>query len=287
MDIIGRCALGAEPGHVEGSFKLDKIERPGRSGGSDDRPERPKRAPGGSLLTTVPRTNRSEERLLDTAAVCRHGLLDEAPLRIRAGHDDEEPSTTLDRPLDDVLHRIEAKVGGHRERIGTERPTIAQPRLAIGRHGRVDVTSLGIGDHEQACVPGGGHDRLERAEPSRAVPLEERDLRLDRRRHVGHRLDDGATESLDRGGVVVEPPPGQEDLRGIDADAQRARRRDPLHQTIPEPLPVLTHAPLLSDHRSSSPHGVPSTGASPAGPSTVPAARPARRSQLGLPRHQP
>jgi len=98
-----------------------------------------------------------------------------------------------------------------------------------------------VGDHEQAALARQLGDARDDAEPMLACRLEERELRLDRYRVLGHGLDDAGAEALERaarrrGRRARRGRPARQELRPrVEPDAQHAPplSRQPL-ETLPE-----------------------------------------------------
>ncbi len=133
---------------------------------------------------------------------------------------DEQPPARRERQVDRGRERPEPEVRRHGQRVPRQRRAVAEERLRVRVHGRADVAPLGVHDDER---PGRLRRRdhvLEGRDPARAVPLEERRLRLDRGHAPPDRLDDPETELADARGVVGQAPCLEEAGVRVDPDAQ-------------------------------------------------------------------
>jgi hypothetical protein len=94
--------------------------------------------------------------------------------------------------------------------------------VAVGVHRRADVAALGVQQHQGTGGPGTGDGVLQDGETAGAVPLVERQLRLEDGDRAGQRVDDGVGEPGEPVRVVAQPPPLEQRRVRVDPHAQRA-----------------------------------------------------------------
>ena len=116
-----------------------------------------------------------EDQVLDVGAAFVRGL-----------DDAEDPGAVTPARGEEGLERVASEVRVHGQRVGEggALPVRLEVRRGVGARGRPDVGALAVGEHDQPGRAGVGADLFERADPVGAERLEERELRLDRRRRA-------------------------------------------------------------------------------------------------------